>query len=247
MEKIRLGVEMEFKGLRIYLFQLFVVLFLLPFSYLFIMLLSGKGKLTTSQIAFLLTGYMVVTLISAFINMLSLRVVNTKEPQVLELYSTFSITFPQIILSQSLTYVILTLPIVLLTFIYVSLSLKQVNILLLAFGIIFSILVLLLLSISLGLIMNNLFLANGVLQILSVILIIFSPAYFDANTLNRTIQILLLLNPVTHILNILRSPLAISANFDILWSYGILFVLSIALILFILRRVRRTYILEKIF
>jgi hypothetical protein len=32
-----------------------------------------------------------------------------------------------------------------------------------------------------------------------------------------------------------------------MWSYGILFVLSVALILFILRRVRQTYILEKIF
>lgn len=247
MEKIKIGVEMELKSLRIFLLQLFVVLFLLPFSYLFIMLLAGSGNLERIQIVSLLTGYIVVTLTSAFINMLSLRITNTRQPQVLELYSTFSITFPQIVVSQCITYTLLTLPLILAAFLYVILSLKSVNILLFISGIVIGIFVLLLLSVSLGLLMNNLFLANGLCQIVSVFLIIFSPSFFGMQTLNKFFQTLLLLNPITHVLNILRSPLNISLGFDVRWSYLFLFVLSVLLVLFVSKKVSKTYILEKIF
>lgn len=248
MERIKIGVEMELKSLRIFLLQLFVVLFLLPFSYLFIMLLAGNGgNLERIQIVSLLTGYIVVTLTSAFINMLSLRITNTRQPQVLELYSTFSITFPQIVVSQCITYTLLTLPLILAAFLYVILSLKSVNILLFISGIVIGIFVLLLLSVSLGLLMNNLFLANGLYQIVSVFLIIFSPSFFDMQTVNKFFQTLLLLNPITHVLNILRSPLNISLGFDVRWSYLFLFVLSVLLVLFVSKKVSKTYILEKIF
>lgn len=247
MERIKIGVEMELKNLRIFLLQLFVVLFLLPFSYLFIMLLAGNGNLERIQIVSLLTGYIVVTLTSAFINMLSLRITNTRQPEVLELYSTFSITFPQIVVSQCITYTLLTLPLILAAFLYVILSLESVNILLFISGIVIGIFVLLLLSVSLGLLMNNLFLANGLYQIISVFLIIFSPSFFDMQTLNKFFQTLLLLNPITHVLNILRSPLNISLGFDVRWSYLFLFVLSVLLVLFVSKKVSKTYILEKIF
>lgn len=247
MEKIKIGVEMELKSLRIFLLQLFVVLFLLPFSYLFIMLLAGNGNLERIQIVSLLTGYIVVTLTSAFINMLSLRITNTRQPQVLELYSTFSITFPQIVVSQCITYTLLTFPLILAAFLYVILSLKSVNILLFISDIVIGIFVLLLLSVSLGLLMNNLFLANGLCQIVSVFLIIFSPSFFGMQTLNKFFQTLLLLNPITHVLNILRSPLNISLGFDVRWSYLFLFVLSVLLVLFVSKKVSKTYILEKIF
>lgn len=247
MEKIKIGVEMELKSLRIFLLQLFVVLFLLPFSYLFIMLLAGNGNLERIQIVSLLTGYIVVTLTSAFINMLSLRITNTRQPEVLELYSTFSITFPQIVVSQCITYTLLTLPLILAAFLYVILSLESVNILLFISGIVIGIFVLLLLSVSLGLLMNNLFLANGLCQIVSVFLIIFSPSFFGMQTLNKFFQTLLLLNPITHVLNILRSPLNISLGFDVRWSYLFLFVLSVLLVLFVSKKVSKTYILEKIF
>lgn len=247
MERIKIGVEMELKNLRIFLLQLFVVLFLLPFSYLFIMLLAGNGNLEKIQIVSLLTGYIVVTLTSAFINMLSLRITNTRQPEVLELYSTFSITFPQIVVSQCITYTLLTLPLILAAFLYVILSLESVNILLFISGIVIGIFVLLLLSVSLGLLMNNLFLANGLYQIVSMFLIIFSPSFFDMQTLNKFFQTLLLLNPITHVLNILRSPLNISLGFDVRWSYLFLFVLSVLLVLFVSKKVSKTYILEKIF
>ena len=247
MERIKIGVEMELKNLRIFLLQLFVVLFLLPFSYLFIMLLAGNGNLERIQIVSLLTGYIVVTMTSAFINMLSLRITNTRQPEVLELYSTFSITFPQILVSQCITYTLLTLPLILAAFLYVILSLESVNILLFISGIVIGIFVLLLLSVSLGLLMNNLFLANGLYQIVSMFLIIFSPSFFDMQTLNKFFQTLLLLNPITHVLNILRSPLNISLGFDVRWSYLFLFVLSVLLVLFVSKKVSKTYILEKIF
>ncbi|BAL80228.1 hypothetical protein CSE_01020 [Caldisericum exile AZM16c01] len=96
-------------------------------------------------------------------------------------------------------------------------------------------------------IMSNLFLANGLFQILFMIFIIFSPSYFSMQSLSKFFQICLLFNPVTHILNILRSPLMIPSGFNIKWSYLYLIVMSILLFLYIAKRVKKTYVLEKIF
>ncbi|MGB9833261.1 MAG: hypothetical protein ACPLPP_07140 [Caldisericum exile] len=247
MEKIKIGVVIELKSLRIYWLQLFVVLFLLPFSYLFIMFLSSGGNINKNEVVSLLIGYMVVTLVSSFVNMLSLRITNTKQPEVLELYSTYSMTFPQIIVSQCITYTLLTLPLVIVVSLYAIISLQSVNVPLFITGTIIGISVLLLISIFLGLAMNNLFLANGLFQILFVIFVILSPSYFNMQSLNKVLKILLIFNPITHMLNILRTPLKISSGFDIKWSYLYLFVLSILLVMFIARRIKNTYVLEKIF
>jgi len=100
MHKIITGVEMQFKTLRIYFLQLFIVVFVMPFSYAFVVLLSTAAE--NMSISYLLSGYIVSTLISTFLGMLALSITNLRQKEVLELYSTYAITFPQVVISIAL-------------------------------------------------------------------------------------------------------------------------------------------------
>jgi len=114
-------------------------------------------------------------------------------------------------------------------------------------GIIVSIFFLLCLSVYLGLSLKNLFIANGILQLLSWILILFSPIYYNFETLNSTFKYALLVNPVTHLLNIVRIPLGFAPMISMWVSYVYVGLLIILMLFYISKRVRSTYILERIF
>ncbi len=221
-----------------------MVVFLLPFSYAFIVLLSGTSN--GEALTYLLSGYIVSTLISTFINMLGMRITNIRQQEVLELYSTYTITFPQIVISECLTYFLFTLPIILIVFSYILIHSESANFFLFIIGVIIAILFLLLISVYLGLVMKNLFIANGLFQLLSWVLIIFSPIYYSFQNLNIVYKIILILNPTTHLLNIIRIPLGFSPIVSIGYSYVYILLLIALAIIYISRHIQNAYILEKI-
>lgn len=245
MHKIITGVEMQFKTLRIYFLQLFIVVFVMPFSYAFVVLLSTAAE--NMSISYLLSGYIVSTLISTFLGMLALSITNLRQKEVLELYSTYAITFPQVVISICLTYVLIVLPIIVVVLPFVLMHAVRASHLMVLMGVIVSIFFLLCLSAYLGLSLKNLFIANGILQLLSWILILFSPIYYNFETLNSTFKYALLVNPVTHLLNIVRIPLGFAPMISMWVSYVYVGLLTILMLFYISKRVRSTYILERIF
>jgi len=245
MHKIITGVEMQFKTLRIYFLQLFIVVFVMPFSYAFVVLLSTAAE--NMSISYLLSGYIVSTLISTFLGMLALSITNLRQKEVLELYSTYAITFPQVVISICLTYVLIVLPIIVVVLPFVLMHAVRASHLMVLMGVIVSIFFLLCLSVYLGLSLKNLFIANGILQLLSWILILFSPIYYNFETLNSTFKYALLVNPVTHLLNIVRIPLGFAPMISMWVSYVYVGLLIILMLFYISKRVRSTYILERIF
>jgi len=245
MHKIITGVEMQFKTLRIYFLQLFIVVFVMPFSYAFVVLLSAAAE--NMSISYLLSGYIVSTLISTFLGMLALSITNLRQKEVLELYSTYAITFPQVVISICLTYVLIVLPIIVVVLPFVLMHAVRASHLMVLMGVIVSIFFLLCLSVYLGLSLKNLFIANGILQLLSWILILFSPIYYNFETLNSTFKYALLVNPVTHLLNIVRIPLGFAPMISMWVSYVYVGLLIILMLFYISKRVRSTYILERIF
>jgi len=245
MDKIITGIEMQFKTLRIYFLQLFIAVFVVPFSYAFVVLLSTAAQ--DMSISYLLSGYVVSTLISTFLGMLALSITNLRQKEVLELYSTYAITFPQVVISICLTHVLIVLPIIVVVLPFVLMHAVSASVLMVLLGIIVSIFFLLCLSVYLGLSLKNLFIANGILQLLSWILILFSPIYYNFETLNSTFKYALLVNPVTHLLNIVRIPLGFAPMISMWISYVYVGSLTILMLSYISKRVRSTYILEKIF
>ncbi len=245
MNKIFTAIEMEFKSLRIFWLQLFIVVFVLPFSYAFIVLVSGN--LQGPSLNYLLSGYIVSTLISTFINMLGLRITNIRQQEALELYSTYAIPFPSIIISVCLSYFLITLPIILIVLGYVVATAQSVNWFFLICGMLLTIVFLLLISVHLGLAMKNLFIANGLFQIITWALILLAPIYYSLELLNSIFRGILLVNPVSHLLNLLRAPLGFESSVNLVYSYGYIVLLSILAFGYVSKRINSTHILEKIF
>jgi|GEM_PF-5784683 len=61
MDKIITGIQMELKSLRLFKWQVFISIVILPFSYVFVMLLFGN--IQRNDIPYLLSGYLVASLI----------------------------------------------------------------------------------------------------------------------------------------------------------------------------------------
>ena len=245
MSKIFTAIEMEFKSLRIYWLQLLIVVFVMPFSYAFIVLISGN--LQGASLNYLLSGYIVSTLISTFINMLGMRITNMRQVEVLELYSTYAISFPAIVVSECLSYVLITTPIVLVVLGYIVLSSQSINWLLLVCGVLLTLVFLLLFSVYLGLAMKNMFIANGLFQVITWILILLAPIYYNLETLSPIFKGILLINPITHLLNMVRVPLGFLPSVKLVFSYGYIVLLCLLAFFYISKRINSTYILEKIF
>ena len=245
MSKIITAIEMEFKSLRIFWLQLLIVVFVMPFSYAFIVLISGN--LQGASLNYLLSGYIVSTLISTFINMLGMRITNMRQVEVLELYSTYAISFPAIVISECLAYILITTPIVLIVLGYIVFTSQSINWLLLICGVLLTIVFLLLISVYLGLAMKNLFIANGLFQVITWILILLAPIYYNLDPLSSVFKGILLINPVTHLLNMVRVPLGFLPSVNLAFSYGYIVLLCLLAFFYISKRIHSTHILEKIF
>jgi len=91
MDKIITAIQMQFKTLRIYLLQLFLVVFVMPFLCLGGASLKWYAERLCKLSAFWLH---VSTLISTFLAMLALSITNLRQKEVLELYSTYAVNVP---------------------------------------------------------------------------------------------------------------------------------------------------------
>lgn len=245
MSKICIGIQMEFKGLRLFKLQLFISMVLMPFSYIFVILLSENVH--GEEISYLLSGFIIASLIGSFISMLALRVSNLMQAEVLELYSTLPINTIQIIFVLLLSYTILALPQVLLSIGFSIAYAKTVNITLLILGVIISTIALSLFGVFLGLLIKNFYKAQGFLPLLAWILLLISPTYYRIQHLNLIYKIVILANPVTQGLNIIRASLGFDQTISVRWSFFYLTIMVVLLYLYIVRSLRKMYILEKLY
>lgn len=245
MNKIITGIQMELKSLRIYKWQVVTSLVILPFSYVFVILLFGN--IQRNDISYLLSGYMIASLIGSFVGLFAIRICNLLQPEVLELYATLFITIPQTVLSLSLTYMLISMPGIILSAVLLVIYGKLANLLLFIIGIVISVLAILLLGIFLGLLIRNMFKAQGIIPLLSWALLLIAPVYYKIQNLNLLYKVILLINPVTHMLNILRISLGFPEIVSIKWSFLYLSVLIIAIFIYSIKAFKRFYILEKFY
>ena len=217
-DKIIPSISLELKGMRIYKLQLVISLFVMPLSVLLIMLFSNG---TSVNYTWLISGFIVASIMGSTISMLSMRVSNLVQPEILELYSTFLITKRQLLSTLSLTYALLSLPqimvaIILLYFFAGSLRLQ------------------------------NPFKASGIVSIISYAIMTLTPFYYVVDEgSNEIIRIIQMFNPFNCCLVSLRAGLYPMDPNQIILSYAILAILSLMLSIAINRKVGDIYILEK--
>ena len=243
--KVLIGMQMEFKSLRLYKWQVLSSLLILPFSYVFVVLLAGNVH--GGNIAYILTGYMVATLIGAFLGLYAMRICNLMQPEVLELYATFQVSVTQTVLSYCFSYMLLSLPIIIMSLAISIHYAASVNVVLLIAGTLISIAAITLLAMCLGLVIKNMYKAQGIIPMLSWVFLLIAPIYYSTQNLNPVYKAVLLINPVTHCLNLVRVALGFQPVVGILWSFGYLLIFIVVLAVYALGAFRRTYILERLY
>ena len=237
---IRPLIEMELKGMRIYKTFLIVNLLIMPLALLFMMIMNSSSR-TPEDISYLVSGFIVVSLVSSFLGTLTNRVSNIFEPSVLELYSTLPPKISTVVLAQFLTYSLMVIPQVLigLTVILYYQGVSRINVPLLVLSLLLTFIELGALAVTIGAKIGNPYKAMAVTGILPWLLVVFSPAYYHSSFPA------LYLNPVTHLLSCIRSAIGVQSINLISWLVS--GALTVIFVVLALRNIRSSYMLEKPF
>ncbi|MCL0056612.1 ABC transporter permease [Dehalococcoidia bacterium] len=211
MTKVWFATLMEIKGMRIYKVQLFINLIVIPFSYAIVLLLAGAGE----EHAFLLSGLMIASLVAVFFTLVALRVSNLMQADVLELYAVLPIHMTQAVLGIIAAYSLLALPQVIFLLALAAWQASEVQIGLLLIGTIVSLFAMASLGCFLGVVVRNPFKAQGIFPLLTWLTLLASPIYYGAQDLPRAYVMMLLINPTTHAVNLIRPYLGFPEIIDI--------------------------------
>jgi ABC-2 type transport system permease protein len=241
--KLFTAISMEIKGLRIYRMQLFISLILIPFSYAFVVLLSSPKS--GGGIGFIFSGMIVASLVGSYISLLSMRVSNIMTPSVLELYATLPVSIGCVVVAQMIVYTLFVLPQLILCAAIAAFNSETIMAGRFIFGIILSIYGVAVLGASIGALIRNPFKAQGIISLISWILLLVSPTYYSTTDLGIIYKVILLINPVTHFLNIVRSGLGYSGLTSYVNSLIYVLIMSVLLTNYLRIKVQRMFMLEK--
>lgn len=237
-------VLLELKGMRIYKVFILINLVVLPFSYAVVLLLSGAGQ----DHSYLLSGLVGASLVSTFVSLVAHRVSNLVQPQVLELYAVFPVRMELMVLGAVAAYALIVFPQVgALIGLTIGFSYTGKRALLAVPGVFLGLLFLASLGVFLGTLVRNPYKAQGLFPLLSWILLLTAPVYYQVENLPRAYVTLILLNPLTHVLNVIRFPLGFAPLLNVHLSIGVLVVIGGLTSLYTLRSLRNIKMLERFF
>jgi ABC-2 type transport system permease protein len=245
MDNIFTQASMELKNLRVFRTFIFMNLVLLPGSYVVIILLSRN--VTESELSYQLSGFAIASLIGSFVSLLASRVSNMMQAEVLELYAALPVSTLEIVAAQAATYLLLTLPQTIAALALSAIFADSVRPGLVVIGLTASAAMFTLLGVTLGMLIRNPFVAQGILPLLAWILLLGSPIYYDSQRVQGVFLAVSLFNPITHALNVIRAPLGFPHIAPLEYSYLYIGLAVAVLAIFSVRRAKKLYMLEKLF
>jgi len=238
------AILMELKGMRVYKVFLFINVVVLPFSYAVVLLLAGAGQ----DYSYLLSGLVIASLVGTFVGLVSHRASNLVRPEVLELYAVLPARMELMVAGAVAAYALIALPQVgVLLGLAIGLSQAGREALLAIPGACLGSLFLAILGVFLGTLIRNPFKAQGLFPLISWILLLFAPVYYKAEGLPKAYVMLVLLNPLTHVLNVIRPHLGFPSLVDMRVSIALLVIVGGLMGMYALRRLRDPKMLEKFF
>jgi|Deesub1362A_J573_1020465.scaffolds.fasta_scaffold09027_3 ABC-2 type transport system permease protein len=243
MRKVWVAALMELKAMRIYKVQLFISLIVLPFSYAIVILLAGGGE----NHAYLLSELIVASLVGVFFNLVALRVSNLTQPDVLELYAVLPAHMSQAVLGIITAYSLLALPQIALLLGLAAWRAGEVRIEFALIGTFVSLLAMASLGCFLGVVVRNPFKAQGIFPLLSWLILLAAPIYYGVQGLPRAYVMVLLINPATHAVNLIRPFLGFPEIVPLWISLGVLISVGILLGGCSFKILRDVRILERLF
>ena len=245
MRAICVQMRIEMQSLRINRLSTTVSFLVLPLTYALVSLLSQPaGSVSVSYVA---SGSLVASIMSILFGFTLMRTSNLFQPQILELHAAFPIRKSQLMLAAWLTYLVLTLPIAGTLFAVSVLTAPVRQTVLALAGLVSSCLMISALAAAVGLLVRNPYRAQGVMALASWALVFLSPMQQSTAQLPSFAQGLLLLNPVTHAINMIRPFLGFDAIVPPFTSFLFAAVIVLAVFPFLVRAVRHITMIERFF
>jgi len=226
------------------IWEIQVNIVVLPFSYAVVLLLAGAGQ----DRSYVLSGLVVASLVGTFVGLVAHRASNLVQFHVLELYAVLPARMELMVVGAVAAYALVVLPqVMILLGLAIGLAQTGAKALLAVPGTFLGLLFLALLGVFLGTLIRNPYKAQGLFPLLSWILLLGAPVYYKAESLPRAYVIVLLVNPLTHVLNVIRPHLGFAPLVDIRVSVGLLVVLGGLMGLYAARGLKDPKMLERFF
>ena len=204
------------KTYRLYWPNLISICVLMPITYLVVIFATVPGDIEALKAV--LVGYIVMTGFNTLFYMSALYIANTFEEQVLESYVLLPVPFWEVILSTILAQVLVSIPPLVVGLIMLFLVSSTINILLLVAGLAVIPVIYNSLGVLLGAKVRNMIKLNPLLVALMMITIIATPVYYRLLYVSEPYRTLLLLNPLTHVVVVLRASVGVYEGFPVEFS-----------------------------
>ncbi len=239
-------VVFEFKSLRLYWFPIVTMTVIVPFSYLLIAVLSSGS----SQQSFLITlsGFSVISVFLVLVLPLAQRVSNMFSDDVVELLASLPISIRELVIAYILTYTLLSIPLVVGLTVLFILNSAYLNVGLLLLGILGLWCLASTTGIVLGFTVRNKLKLDPLLSILLLVVIVITPAFYPIKNTIGPFKILILANPLTHVVSIIRASIGINEETPLMASIiylVLMFAVFVLVIVNILRNVTLSIIERK--
>jgi len=221
---------------RLYWANLLSVTVLLPATYLAVIAIFSGGAPEPMVVG--LTGYVVMTCFTTMVYPVALQVANTFEEQVLELYASLPISLGELLASIVASQLVFAAPALVFGLMTLSLVTSWVNPAYVVASILLSISVFSTLAVLLGLLFKSRYKLDPVLTLLMMLVVVVSPLYYKLGSLSSYWKVALMVNPITHMICLVREGVGLSEGVSPITSIAYLASLLVALIALLLYKTR---------
>lgn len=240
MKQIKVLLEIEFKSLRMYFSQIFFNIIIIPISFLTINLLNGN-----TDYAYMISGFMISSLIGALLNIYAMRVSNIMSIEVLEMYTTWNIKNTTLVYGIGFYYILAILPVLLICTTILLSNGISISIFGFIISLILGTIIIMNLGILLGSSIKNHYIASGIIAYINFLLILITPIYYKSFSTNIIYRSIDYINPISHVLRLLRYSLGIESDLSILISLIYLVTINIVVSIRNYSKINNLYMTEK--
>ncbi|MEM1719315.1 MAG: hypothetical protein QW432_02990 [Desulfurococcaceae archaeon] len=221
------SVSFTLKMYRLFWMTLVMVTVVLPFTYLVVVVMFSGGN--PESLATGLTGFLVMTSFSALVYPTAISIANMFEEQALELYATLPVSLRVLLASNVISQLIFSSTPVVLGVVALVLIAGNVHGAYMALGLVYSTTIFSFTALILGLSVRSRYKLEPVLMSLMMLVIVATPLYYRLFGLTKPLREILVANPVTHIVCLLRLGIGLSEGVPAEVSIAYLTALSLAL------------------
>lgn len=224
------------KMYRLYWANMLSVMLVLPLTYLAVVTLFSGGSPESLLIG--LTGFTVMVCFTTMVYPVALQVANMFEEQVLEIYASLPVSLRELLVSTVISQLVFSAPAIAVSLVALKALATTVDTVYVVVSVVLSLLFFSALAVALGLVFKSRYKLDSLLTVLMMLLVVATPLYYKLGSVEGYLKIALLVNPVTHMVCLLREGVGVSEGVSPWVSAAYLVVASITLVVLVFYKTR---------